>query len=153
VTQKLFIIKIIIINVMIGSSLDVDAASLDTTPSLSPSPTPSLGDPAFILNAIGGVSVVALDPILPSPTSSPTPSLCTACTRCVILLPSQSSSRGSKSGSRLDRACKAGRLAASHQLATWRRDTCGGTAPADRSTSRLPPTCSHQCELPLQCEL
>jgi hypothetical protein len=75
------------------TSLGASAASLDTAPSLSPSPTPSFGDPAFSLDAVGGVpivvpnSVAVPDLVAPSPTSSPTPSLCTACTRCMILLP------------------------------------------------------------------
>jgi hypothetical protein len=82
-----------------AASLGATTFSLNTTPSLSPSPspTPSLGDPAFGLDAAGGVPIVIPnpiivaipDPIAPSPTSSLTPSLHTACTRCVIVLPSQ----------------------------------------------------------------
>jgi hypothetical protein len=100
------------------------------------------------------VAVAVTNPIAPSPTSSPTPSLRTACTRCVILLPSRPPSRGSKSGSRLGRACKAGRPAGSISPP--------GSLEARRarwySSSRLErveatSTCSCQCELPLQCDL
>jgi hypothetical protein len=75
------------------ASLKASAASLTATP--SPSPTPSLGDPAFSLDAACGVPVVVSDlvaipdSVAPSLTSSPTPSLCTAYMRCVILLPSR----------------------------------------------------------------
>jgi hypothetical protein len=115
------------------TSLGASAASLDTALSLSPSPTPSLGDPAFGHDAAGGVSIVVPNPnpIAPSPTSSPTLSLHTTCTRCVILLPSRPPSQGSKSSSHLGRACKAGRPTTSHQLAAWRHGARGGTALVD----------------------
>jgi hypothetical protein len=84
------------------ASLGASVASLDNALSLSPSPTPFLGDPAFGLDAAGGVPIVVpdpitiLDPVASSPTSSLTPSLGVACTRCVILLPSRLRSQGSK---------------------------------------------------------
>jgi hypothetical protein len=85
-----------------AASLGASVASLDNALSLSPSPTPFLGDPAFGLDAAGGVPIVVpdpitiLDPVASSPTSSLTPSLRVACTRCVILLPSRLRSQGSK---------------------------------------------------------
>jgi hypothetical protein len=105
-----------------ATSLGASAASLDTAPLLSPSSTPSLGDPAFDLDTAGGVPIVVPDPVVPSPTSL-TPSLRIACTRCVILLASRLPSRGSKSGSHLGRACKAGW----QHLTSWQ---LGGTTHA-----------------------
>jgi hypothetical protein len=58
------------------TSLGASAASLNATPS----PTPSPGDHAFGLDAAGGVPVVIPDPVALSPTSSLTLSLHTACT-------------------------------------------------------------------------
>jgi hypothetical protein len=79
-----------------AASHGASPTSLNTASSLSPSPTPSLGDLAFGLNATGGVPIVipdliavgVPDPVTPTPTSSLNPSLYTACTRSVILLPS-----------------------------------------------------------------